>query len=164
MYIHIYIYTYIHTYVYIYIIGGVVWEGSWIRTQSTYDSKNYWWCRSYACVYIHTFICMYMYIFIRVYMCMYIFVCIYIYIYIYIHPYAFVYIHTYKLFVRLCKYSYIHSKHNWWCRSYAYACIHTLSMMQKYFKAHPHPSALWELVPDWCKTFPCDHFGRVEMN
>jgi len=23
--------------------------------------------------------------------------------------------------------------------------------------------ALWELVPEWYKKFPQDHFGRVEM-
>jgi len=33
----------------------------------------------------------------------------------------------------------------------------------KILKGQPHQFALWELVFNWYKTFPPDHFGRVEM-
>jgi len=32
------------------------------------------------------------------------------------------------------------------------------------FKGQPFRYASWELVPDWYKTFPPDHFGQAEMN
>ena len=34
----------------------------------------------------------------------------------------------------------------------------------KMFKGKPRQLALCELVPNWYKTFPPDHFGQVEMN
>jgi len=33
----------------------------------------------------------------------------------------------------------------------------------KRLKGQPHQFALWELVSNWYKTYPPDHFGRVEM-
>jgi len=31
-------------------------------------------------------------------------------------------------------------------------------------KGQPHRFALWELLPDWYKIFPPDHFGQAKMN
>jgi len=34
----------------------------------------------------------------------------------------------------------------------------------KMFKGKPRRFALCELVPNWYKIFPPDHFGQAEMN
>jgi len=34
----------------------------------------------------------------------------------------------------------------------------------KILKGQPHRFALWQLVPNWYKSFPPDHFGQAEMN
>ena len=34
----------------------------------------------------------------------------------------------------------------------------------KMFKGQPHRCTLWELVPNWYKSFQTDNFGQPEMN
>jgi len=34
----------------------------------------------------------------------------------------------------------------------------------KIFKGQSHRFTFWELVPNWYKSFPPDHFGQAEIN